>query len=289
MNCYEGDKPYVFVSYSHRDKELVYPLITELMNRGYRVWFDEGIHLSEEWPESIAAHLYHAESVIFFLSKSFCDSKNCKREVNFAIDKDKDMFAIFLESVDLSLGMQMQLGTVQSIYYDASQEIAYNINKIILNQALSKPGLIMSKEEFDEFFDVKVAPNAMISQMSIAIGIVKHNGHVLMLKRNSSENGLLWGFPATMVKPQEDVSIRIVKETFCETGIRTKFLDEIGVRVHPNTKAIVHYCALAYVSGDVENLDEYENSEAKWIPLGDYSKLITSDLFGKVKEYLEES
>ena len=289
MNCYEGDKPYIFVSYSHRDKELVYPLIAELMNRGYRVWFDEGIHLSEEWPESIAAHLYHAESVIFFLSKSFCDSKNCKREVNFAIDKDKDMFAIFLESVDLSLGMQMQLGTVQSIYYDASQEIAYNINKIILNQALSKPGLIMSKEEFDEFFDVKVAPNAMISQRSIAIGIVKHNGHVLMLKRNSNENGLLWGFPATMVKPQEDVSIRIVKETFCETGIRTKFLDEIGVRVHPNTKAIVHYCALAYVSGDVENLDEYENSEAKWIPLGDYSKLITSDLFGKVKEYLEES
>lgn len=289
MKCYEGDKPYIFVSYSHQDKELVYPLITELMNRGYRVWYDEGIHLSEEWPESIAAHLYHAESVIFFLSQSFCDSKNCKREVNFAIDKDKDMFAIFLESVDLSLGMQMQLGTVQSIYYDASQEIAYNINKIILNQALSKPGLIMSKEEFDEFFDVKVAPNAMISQMSIAIGIVKHNGHVLMLKRTSNENGLLWGFPATMVKPQEDVSVRIVKETFSETGIRTKFIDEIGVRVHPNTKAIVHYCALAYVSGDVENLDEYENSEAKWIPISDYAKLITSDLYVKVKEYLEES
>ena len=289
MKCYDGNKPYVFVSYAHNDKELVCPFISELMNRGYRVWYDEGIYPSEEWPESVAYHLYHAESVIFFISNSFCNSKNCKREVNFAIDKDKDMFAVFLESVDLSFGMQMQLGTTQSIYWDKDNDIAQNINKILINKTLSKSQLIMSKEEFNDFFDIKIAQNTLINQISIAIGIIKHNGCVLMLKRNNNENGLIWGFPASMVKPHENIGLRIVKETFSETGIRTKFVDIIGTRVHPNTKAIVHYCALEYVDGFVENLDEYENEDAQWVPLSCYQSYITSDLYIKVKEYLEGS
>ena len=289
MKCYEGTKPYIFISYSHKDKDIVYPFISELMNRGYRVWYDDGIHLSEEWPEVIAERLFRAESVIFFLTQSFCNSKNCKREVNFAVDKEKDMFAIYLESVELSLGLQMQLGTVQSIVWDSSKNILQNINKITDNAALSKPELVMSKEEFNAFFDTEVAQNTIINQMSIAIGIVKHNGNVLMLKRTSEENGLRWGFPATMVKPNENIAARVVKETFAETGIRTTFSKIIGVRVHPNTQAIVSYCALEYASGTVENLDDYENEEARWVPLNEYNALITSDLYTKVKEYLEEA
>lgn len=288
MKCYDGDKPYIFISYSHQDKELVYPLISELMERGYRVWFDDGIRLSEEWPESIAHHLFYAESVIFFISNSFCSSKNCKREVNFAIDKDKDMFAVFLEPVEMSLGMQMQLGTVQSIFYEQSKDIIHTLNKIIANDAVSKPQLKMSDDEFNDFFSENVETNTVINHMAIAIGIVKYQNHVLMLKRNTNENGLVWGFPATMVKPNEDYARRIIKETLSETGIKTSFIKLIGVRVHPNTKAVVHYCALEYVSGEVDNLDEYENSEARWVELSDYKDLITSDLFIKVEEYLEE-
>ena len=92
-----------------------------------------------------------------------------------------------------------------------------------------------------------------------------------------------------MVKPNENIAARVVKETFAETGIRTTFSKIIGVRVHPNTKAIVSYCALEYASGTVENLDDYENEEARWVPLNEYNALITSDLYTKVKEYLEEA
>ena len=287
MKCYEGDLPYIFISYAHKDKDIVLPIISELMNRGYRIWYDNGIRLSDEWPESIAEHLYKAESIIFFISKNFSLSKNCKREVNFAIDKDKDCFSIFLEDVDLSLGMQLQLGTIQSIRYENALDLQQFINKIIINKAVSKEQLIMSKEEFDCFFDIEVPHNSLVNQMTIAIGIVKHNNNVLMVKRRNKENNLLWGFPATMIKPQEDIAARIVKETFSETRIKTKFLRFLGNRVHPDTKAITYYCALEYVNGTVENLDEYENSEAQWIPIKEYKNLITSDLFIKIAEYLE--
>lgn len=288
MKCYEGNLPYIFISYAHKDKETVYPLISELMNRGYRIWLDEGIRLSDEWPEAIAAHLYEAETVIFFVSQDFCLSKNCRREVNFAIDKDKDMFVVFLENVDLSLGLQLQLGTIQSIVYDKEKDLAHTINKIVLNKAVSKESLKMSAEEFDEFFDTEVPSNALVNQMTIAIGIVKYRDSVLMVKRSANNEKLSWGFPATMIKPQEGIPGRIVKETFAETGIKTKFIRYLGNRIHPDTKTITYYCALEYLNGEVENMDEYENADARWISLNEYKHIITSNLYSKVSEYLEE-
>ena len=49
MRAYKGENPYIFVSYAHKDKDIVYPVIEELQNRGYRIWYDEGIEASEEW------------------------------------------------------------------------------------------------------------------------------------------------------------------------------------------------------------------------------------------------
>ena len=54
---YEGDDSYIFVSYCHKDKERVYPVISELYSRGCRIWYDDGIDPGTEWPEVIAQHL----------------------------------------------------------------------------------------------------------------------------------------------------------------------------------------------------------------------------------------
>lgn len=54
MRAYKGENPYIFVSYAHKDKDIVYPVIEELQNRGYRIWYDEGIEASEEWAEYLS-------------------------------------------------------------------------------------------------------------------------------------------------------------------------------------------------------------------------------------------
>lgn len=78
----------------------------ELISRGYRVWYDTAaIEPGEEWPETVASKLFYAELVLFFISHSFCNSKNCKREVNFSVDKEKDGLAIVLDNVKMSLGL----------------------------------------------------------------------------------------------------------------------------------------------------------------------------------------
>lgn len=103
MRCifrpYEGDEDYVFISYSHEDKERVFPILEALNNKGFRIWYDEGIEWGSEWPDSIEDHLVKATVCMFFYSKTFILSKYCKRELSLAVKYDKGILPVFLDEV----------------------------------------------------------------------------------------------------------------------------------------------------------------------------------------------
>lgn len=112
---YEGTEPYVFISYAHKDAHLVYPILEELDRRGYRVWYDDGIAPGSEWPENIAQHLNGCHLTMAFLSPNSIASDNCRREVNFALSKQKAFLGVLLMPTEMSLGMEMQLSTQQCV------------------------------------------------------------------------------------------------------------------------------------------------------------------------------
>ncbi len=118
MAVYEGNEPYIFVSYAHKDTPTVLPIIEGLQKSGFRVWYDGGIEAGTEWPEYIAEHLERCAVALLFISESALASRNCIREINFAISEGRDMLAIYLSDVKLSSGMKMQLGTIQAMYYN---------------------------------------------------------------------------------------------------------------------------------------------------------------------------
>lgn len=113
---YEGDEAYTFISYSHKDKALVFPILERMAEDGYNIWYDEGIDPGSEWPETIANHLDNCSSFIAFISNNSLSSANCRREINFALKKNKPFISIVLEEVEMSLGMDMQLSANQSIF-----------------------------------------------------------------------------------------------------------------------------------------------------------------------------
>jgi len=84
VRAYEGSEPYIFVSYAHKDGEKVLPVLRQLYERKYRVWYDEGINPGSEWPDNIARHLMAASAVFLFVSRNFLDSENCRNEVKHA-------------------------------------------------------------------------------------------------------------------------------------------------------------------------------------------------------------
>ncbi|MBO4889211.1 MAG: TIR domain-containing protein [Firmicutes bacterium] len=113
--AYEGKEPYIFISYAHRDSERVFQVLEELDKKGYRIWYDDGIAPGSEWPEDIARHLDAAHMVIAFVTPNSMASQNCRREINFALSKEKRFLSILLEKTEMPLGMEMQLSAQQSI------------------------------------------------------------------------------------------------------------------------------------------------------------------------------
>lgn len=88
--AYEGREPFIFVSYAHKNSNMVMPIIDSLYSDKYRVWYDEGIAPGSEWPKNIEDHLKAATVVLVFVSKESLMSLNCDNEVaNSKPDKRK--------------------------------------------------------------------------------------------------------------------------------------------------------------------------------------------------------
>lgn len=113
---YSGDESYAFVSYSHRNTEKVLPIISELQQLGYRVWYDEGIDPGTEWDDYIAERIETCSCLIAFVSTEYLASENCKDELNFARDLEKKRLLVYLEDVALPRGMAMRLNRIQAIH-----------------------------------------------------------------------------------------------------------------------------------------------------------------------------
>ncbi len=110
------NQPYVFISYAHLDGAAVLPCVETMKSSGINLWFDEGIEAGSEWPEFIAEKVVGCSKFVLFISNAYLNSQNCKRELNFAISRKKEILSVFLEDVQLSPGVEMQLGTYQAIY-----------------------------------------------------------------------------------------------------------------------------------------------------------------------------
>ncbi len=111
-----NSKPYVFISYAHYNSDIVLPCVRAMQSAGINLWYDEGIEAGSEWPEFIAQKVVSCTKFVLFVSEAYLNSQNCKREFNFAISRKKEILTIYIEDVNLSPGMEMQLGTYQAIY-----------------------------------------------------------------------------------------------------------------------------------------------------------------------------
>lgn len=106
---------YVFISYAHRDFAEVEKIIVALRHSACNLWFDSGIEKGSQWSENIALHLLNSECVLWFVSQASIDSRYVMGEINFAISHDKQVIPVFIENVQMPLGVELLLGQIQSL------------------------------------------------------------------------------------------------------------------------------------------------------------------------------
>jgi hypothetical protein len=94
---YEGKRPYLFISYAHKQSAEVVDTIRILHENGWRLWYDEGIPAGSDWPANIAKHMQECGGVLFFESERALESPNCYSEMSTAHRLNKPCMVVHLE------------------------------------------------------------------------------------------------------------------------------------------------------------------------------------------------
>lgn len=115
FEAYRGSEPYMFVSYAHKDNQVIYAEIKRLHTAGYRIWYDEGIPAMTKWAEAIAKAIKGCEIFLVFLSPQAVASENVKDEIHLALEEKKPILGVHLEQHELPPELQLRLTRIQMI------------------------------------------------------------------------------------------------------------------------------------------------------------------------------
>lgn len=135
-DIYNGSQPFIFISYSHKDKKRVYPIIDALRQRGMRVWYDEELEGGHHWDRGIAEHLASCAHVLCFITKNFVVSENCLNEAYMAYTENKGPIFACLEDVDLPPEMRLNYNRVHKYPLKDYPSWDEFVDRIALTEAL---------------------------------------------------------------------------------------------------------------------------------------------------------
>jgi dienelactone hydrolase len=139
--AYEGSDPYVFVCYAHADAKIVYPELAWLREQGVNVWYDEGISAGAEFPERLGNAILGASLILFYASPNSVQSRHCRDEVYFGIDKGKPVLALHISAAEMPAGLALSTGTTQALLRYELRQAEYRRKLLNAIAGLSKAAI----------------------------------------------------------------------------------------------------------------------------------------------------
>lgn len=111
----------IFISYSRHDIEKVRDITTFLQNNGYSVWIDlDGVECGDAFRGVIVNAIEKSSIFIFFSSKYSNESRWINKEISIAVDENKYIIPIKLDSTKYNPNIRFDL--IDLDYIDLSKE-----------------------------------------------------------------------------------------------------------------------------------------------------------------------
>ena len=111
---YDGKEPYIFVSYSYKNRKEAYAIITVMQKQGYRIWYDDRLEKNKS-KSDVIGKIENCFLFMCFLSKNYIASQYCIWESGYALkDLQKTTVPVYLWDYKkthalLPLGIRMNL------------------------------------------------------------------------------------------------------------------------------------------------------------------------------------
>lgn len=116
MKTYEGMEHYIYVSASSEDREPSEQIASWLVKDHFRAYVTPP-ETEERQDEIIAERIEHCHVFLALISASYLQSADCRDELNYARDLQKQCVLVYLDDSKLPGGMQMRLSRLQALYW----------------------------------------------------------------------------------------------------------------------------------------------------------------------------
>ena len=114
---YVGADPYVFVSYSHEDKNQIYPVLGMLQRNGFRIWYDEGITGGANWRLMLKDRIKSSDCVLLFSSINAVTSTAVTIEITTANNFEVPIICVSLDDARFDETIEEELRRDQKLIY----------------------------------------------------------------------------------------------------------------------------------------------------------------------------
>lgn len=155
---YEGEEEYIFISYKHKDAELVFPIIKQFHDAGFNVWYDAGLQYGADYEDTIVNKIDNASLVVPFITKNviddaYNDNDFMKKELMYAFSENLLVLPIYLENVELKSVYRLYLTPLQSIFrheYASEEDFIDECVKVFENNFNIRPNESRSNLNMEE-------------------------------------------------------------------------------------------------------------------------------------------
>lgn len=134
----EYESKYIFISYTERDKDKVYPEIKKIKKMGIDVWYDEGILPVQRYYKTIENKIDNCTLFLAFITPNAIKSDFvCQNEITYASEQKKPILFIYLEPTDLPSGLKIIVAGLQQLHKYKFKEQEY-LDRIIKSFNIAK-------------------------------------------------------------------------------------------------------------------------------------------------------
>ena len=110
----DEEKPYIFISYSHKDRDAVLKIIKTLYEKGWRIWYDEGLTIGDSYDKTLYEHVKDCSAFLLFITENSVKSNYIKlNEIPWALEFDKPVVKCIVDAgMDIEIDSDYVTATV---------------------------------------------------------------------------------------------------------------------------------------------------------------------------------
>ena len=136
----DEEKPFIFISYSHKDRDSILPILKWLYEIGWKIWYDEGLTIGDKYDEVLEEHIKNCSAFLFFATGNSINSYYIKEnEIPWAQKFEKPIIKCILdEGIDYEINEGNVVTTIAENSIEAALE---NIQGLIKGEKRIAKGL----------------------------------------------------------------------------------------------------------------------------------------------------